>query len=75
MTTSEAHKRKCWNCGNVAVHKTHDESRDWEYDNFINEPDEDCCPRCGGSGEVPTESFESYTGDNYNPCPECGGRG
>lgn len=48
---------------------------DWEYDNFINEPDEDCCPRCLGSGEVPTESFESYTGDNYKPCPECGGRG
>lgn len=48
---------------------------DWEYGNFINEPDEDCCPRCSGSGEVPTESFESYTGENYKPCPACGGRG
>lgn len=54
---------------------SHCDKSDWEYDEFINEPEDDCCPRCSGSGEVPTESFESYTGNNYKPCPACGGRG
>lgn len=38
------------------------------------DPSEDC-PRCKGSGQVPTESYESYFGDNYKTCPDCGGNG
>jgi DnaJ-class molecular chaperone len=36
------------------------------------DPDRDC-PRCKGSGRVPTESHESYLGANYKPCPDCNG--
>lgn len=48
----------------------------WEEEQFIDhyDPDRDC-PRCLGSGEVPTEGYESYFGDNYKCCPECGGSG
>lgn len=56
---------------------------DWEYAEFIggykdeiyDNEDNDRCPRCSGSGEVPTESFESYLGDNYKTCPLCHGNG
>lgn len=37
------------------------------------EDDPDACPRCGGSGKVTTEDFESYFGAMYKPCPVCGG--
>jgi hypothetical protein len=40
-----------------------------EYDN------ENDCPRCQGSGEVTTADYESYFGQNYKPCPMCGGNG
>lgn len=33
------------------------------------------CPRCQGSGEAPTADYESYFGQNYKPCPMCGGNG
>lgn len=49
---------------------------DWEYDQFADEYDpETDCYRCHGSGEVPTEGHEAYFGDNYKPCPTCGGSG
>jgi DnaJ-class molecular chaperone len=43
---------------------------------FVDEYDhENDCPRCQGSGEVPTADYESYFGQNYKPCPMCGGNG
>ena len=58
-------------------HCTHcDRGSDWEEEQFCDEYDHDNdCPRCQGSGEVPTESFESYLGQNFKPCPMCGGNG
>ena len=47
-----------------------DEYEEWagmDYD-----PDRDC-GRCRGTGRVTTESYESYFGANYKPCPECYG--
>ena len=51
-------------------------SWDWEHEQFVSsfDPEHDC-PRCWGTGEVTTESHESYTGNQYKPCPECGGNG
>lgn len=31
------------------------------------------CPRCDGSGKVPTADFECYLGAMYKPCPLCHG--
>lgn len=31
------------------------------------------CPRCQGSGKVPTADYESYFGAMYKPCPLCHG--
>jgi hypothetical protein len=31
------------------------------------------CPRCCGTGKIPTADHESYLGAMYKPCPECGG--
>jgi hypothetical protein len=45
---------------------------DWEDDGMYYDPERDC-PRCKGSGEVPTEDYESYSGDNYKPCNMCNG--
>lgn len=43
-----------------------DEANSWDSD----EPN---CTRCGGSGKVTTDDFESYYGACYKPCPECHG--
>jgi DnaJ-class molecular chaperone len=53
-----------------------DDSHDWEMEQFVDsfDPDHDC-PRCSGSGQIPTEGFECYTGDQWKTCPECGGNG
>jgi DnaJ-class molecular chaperone len=51
-------------------------SSDWEIEEFgpaFEYRDEFECPRCSGSGEVPTESHECYLGQQYKPCPDCGG--
>ena len=49
---------------------------DWEYEQNVGELDPDTeCLRCWGSGEVPTMDFESYTGQEYKPCPDCYGSG
>ena len=49
---------------------------DWEHEEFVEEFDPECdCARCWGSGEVTTADYESYTGQDYKPCPECGGTG
>lgn len=52
------------------------DKNDWEEEQFSDhfDPDNDC-PRCRGSGQVTTESYESYFGDNYKTCPDCGGSG
>jgi DnaJ-class molecular chaperone len=51
-------------------------SSDWECREFTGELDPDTeCVRCWGSGEVPTESHESYLGQQYKACPQCGGTG
>lgn len=53
-------------------------SSDWEYEQFVQPMEYDVdndCPRCQGSGEVPTADYESYFGQNYKPCPMCGGNG
>ena len=44
-----------------------DDMRD-EYD-----PANDC-PRCQGTGEVPTCDYESYFGAMMKPCPVCHGK-
>jgi DnaJ-class molecular chaperone len=31
------------------------------------------CSRCKGTGQVPTEQWESYGGDSYKLCPNCNG--
>lgn len=48
----------------------------WEEDQFVDcyDPDRDC-GRCQGSGQVPTCDYESYFGEQYKPCPQCGGNG
>ena len=49
---------------------------DWEEEEFVDTYDpENDCGRCQGSGQVSTADFESYLGDNYKTCPDCGGRG
>jgi len=35
--------------------------------------DPDWCPRCQGEGRVTTADYESYSGEDYKPCPECHG--
>lgn len=53
-----------------------DGSSDWEEESFVDRYDpENDCPRCQGSGQVTTESYESYFGDNFKTCPLCGGNG
>lgn len=49
---------------------------DWEEEQFGDyyDPAKDC-PRCCGSGEVPTEGYESYTGNDFKECPMCNGTG
>lgn len=55
---------------------SHCSSSDWEYEQFVSEFDPNTeCHRCWGSGEVPTMDYESYTGQDYKPCPKCGGTG
>ena len=44
---------------------------DVEY--WLNTPEEDRCPCCDGSGEVPTMDYESYFGAMMKPCPQCHG--
>ena len=47
---------------------------DWEAEQFRDEYDpENHCPRCQGSGTVTTADYESYFGDQFKTCPECGG--
>jgi len=47
---------------------------DWEHEQFCDQYDpENDCPRCQGSGTVTTADYESYFGDQFKTCPECGG--
>jgi len=43
-----------------------EDEEDWD-------DEESVCPRCGGSGKVPTADFECYLGAMYKPCPQCYG--
>jgi hypothetical protein len=73
------HVRRIRGYNVMACHNLLDEStmlvQQGEYE-IVNENDhENDCPRCQGSGEVTTADYESYFGQNYKPCPMCGGNG
>lgn len=57
-----------------AKHEAACEHCDHNYDDYpYDDPLE--CPRCCGSGRVPSREYEAVRGREYRDCPDCHGTG